>query len=103
MVARLLVVAFAFALAAAAQPAVTIRAGLIYDAEGDIFLDDQPLRSQPAKFVVMPAVSELRSEDGRVTVLLNPGASLELEQHSSVRMITTALDNTDGGRRWHRG
>jgi len=77
-----------------AQSVISARSGLVPLVEGDVFLQDQKIE---AKFGNFPEVKEkavLRTADGRVEVLLNPGVFLRLGERSALRMITNRLIDT---------
>jgi hypothetical protein len=77
-----------------AQNVISARSGLVDYVEGDVLLGDQKIE---AKFGNFPEVKEkavLRTEEGRVEVLLNPGVFLRMGENSSFRMITNRLIDT---------
>ncbi|HTW67177.1 MAG TPA: hypothetical protein VME17_21305 [Bryobacteraceae bacterium] len=81
-------------LPALAQSVISARSGLINFADGSVFLDDQRVEQKSGKFDQMNNGSELRTQDGRVEVLLTPGTFLRMGPNSAIRMISNELDNT---------
>jgi hypothetical protein len=62
--------------------------------EGTVLIDDQPLATKAGTFASVPQGSTLRTEQGRAEILLMPGVFLRVDEHSSIRMLSNALDNT---------
>lgn len=81
-------------LPAFAQSVISAHSGLINHADGSVFLDDQRVEQKTGKFDQMNNGSELRTQDGRVEVLLTPGTFLRMGPNSAIRMISNDLDNT---------
>jgi hypothetical protein len=81
-------------LPAFAQSVISAHSGLINFADGSVFLDDQRVEQKTGKFDQMNNGSELRTQDGRVEVLLTPGTFLRMGPNSAIRMISNELDNT---------
>lgn len=81
-------------LPATAQSVISAHSGLIHFFDGSVLLDDQPIHQQTGKFQQMNNGSELRTEDGRVEVLLTPGTFLRLGANTAIRMISNQLENT---------
>ncbi len=82
------------ALPAAAQSVISAHSGLLHFSEGSVFLDDQRVEQKTGKFGQMNNGSELRTQDGRVEVLLTPGTFLRLGANSAIRMVSNQLDDT---------
>lgn len=84
---------------AAAQTAVSARAGMINVAEGDVFfLDDrgaapQRVEPRPNELLSMKDGQTLRTEEGRAEVLLTPGAFLRLGESGAVRLLSGRLSS----------
>lgn len=81
-------------LPASAQSVISAHAGLIQFSDGSVFLDDQRVEQKTGKFDQMNNGSELRTQDGRVEVLLTPGTFLRMGANSAIRMISNRLDDT---------
>jgi hypothetical protein len=79
---------------ASAQSVISAHSGLIHFSDGSVFLDDQRVEQKAGKFGQMNNGSELRTQDGRVEVLLSPGTFLRMGANSAVRMISNQLDDT---------
>jgi hypothetical protein len=84
----------ACASAAFGQQVISARSGLIHYVEGRVTLDGKPVEVKIASFTDMKDNSELRSEDGRAEVLLNPGAFLRLGENSAIRMVSSKLTDS---------
>jgi hypothetical protein len=76
------------------QSVISAHSGLIHYVEGRVLLDSQPVEVKIATFPEMKENMELRSEDGRAEVLLNPGAFLRLGENSAVRMVSNKLSDS---------
>ena len=77
-----------------AQAVVSTHSGLLNFYEGTVLLDDQVVNQQTGTFASLKEGSTLRTEKGRSELLLTPGVFLRLDEHSAVRMVTSALSNT---------
>jgi len=80
--------------AAYGQSVISARSGLIHYVEGRVLLDGKPVEVKIATFPEVKENMELRSEDGRAEVLLNPGAFLRLGENSAVRMVSDKLSDS---------
>ena len=80
--------------AAWAQYVVNARAGTVNYSEGEVFLNGQPAPATPLKFPELRPGQELRTDNGRVEVLLGPGVFLRLGEHGALRMLDSRLENT---------
>src|SRR5689334_8339432 len=80
--------------AAFAQSVISAHSGLIHYVEGSVLLDSKPVEVKIATFPDLKENSELRSEDGRAEVLLNPGAFLRMGENSSIRMVSNKLTDS---------
>lgn len=77
---------------AAAQSVISAKAGLVHYTEGVVTVDGQPAEHKiKGKFVELATGQELKTEEGRAEVLLTPGSTLRLAEHSSLRMLSTTL------------
>jgi hypothetical protein len=81
-------------LPAFAQTVISAHSGLIHFSDGSVFLDDQRVEQKTGKFGQMNNGSELRTQDGRVELLLTPGTFLRMGPNSAIRMVSNDLDNT---------
>lgn len=80
--------------AAFAQTVISAHSGLIHYVEGRVLLDGKPVEVKITSFPEVKENMELRTEDGRAEVLLNPGVFLRLAENSSVRMVANKLSDT---------
>jgi len=82
------------ALPAAGQTVISARSGVIHFFEGSVYLNDQPLESQPGRFASMAPGAELRTAQGSAEVLLTPGFFLRIGERSAIRMVADDLADT---------
>jgi len=76
------------------QSVISAHSGLIHYVEGRVLLDSQPVEVKIATFPDMKENMELRTEDGRAEILLNPGAFLRVGENSAVRMVSNKLTDS---------
>ena len=76
------------------QSVISAHSGLIHYVEGQVLLDSQPVEVKIATFPDMKENMELRTEDGRAEILLNPGAFLRVGENSAVRMVSNKLTDS---------
>jgi len=79
---------------APAQLAISGQSGLIHYTEGRVFVNDQFIEPKFGEFPQMKENQQLRTEDGRVEVLLTPGVFLRLGENGALRMLNTQLFDT---------
>jgi hypothetical protein len=84
----------ALGVAATAQSVISTRSGVIHFFEGTVYVGNEPLEAHLGKFPILPQGGELRTELGRVEVLLTPGVFLRLGQQSAIRMVANSLADT---------
>ena len=77
-----------------AQHVVSARSGTVNFTEGSVQLDGRKVESSITRYPEVKEGSVLRTEDGRAEVLLTPGVTLRLGDHSSFKMITSRLIDT---------
>ncbi len=87
-------VAEAASLVASAQSVISAKSGLIHYAEGRVYLGDQLVESKFGEFPDIKENAQVRTEDGRVEILLTPGVFLRLGENSAIRMVTNRLIDT---------
>lgn len=90
----LICAALALAAPAAAQVAISAKAGMVHVADGEVFLAGKPLEMQPNSFPDIKEGQVMRTEEGRVEVLLAPGTFLRMGEHSAFKMISNRLIDT---------
>ena len=84
-----------FAISSYAQSVISARSGTIHYVEGKVLLDGQEISPKFGEFPAMSNGSVLRTTDqGRAEVLLSPGAILRVGESSSIRMVASALTDT---------
>ena len=79
---------------ASAQSVISAKSGIIHYVEGRVFLNDQLIESKFGEFPDIKENQQVRTEQGRVEVLLTPGVFLRLGENSAIRMITNRLIDT---------
>jgi FecR protein len=80
--------------AAFAQTVISAHSGLIHYVEGRVLLDGKPVEVKVTNFPEVKENMELRTEDGRAEILLNPGVFLRLSENSAIRMVANKLSDT---------
>src|SRR5580658_3926673 len=76
------------------QSVISARSGLVNFFEGVVFLDGQPLARKSGTFPRMREGSTLSTQSGRAEVLLTPDTYLRIGEDSGIRMISSAIDDT---------
>jgi hypothetical protein len=79
---------------ASGQSVISARSGLVNFFEGVVFLDGQPLERKPGMFPRLREGSTLVTESGRAEVLLTPDTYIRIGEDSSIRMISSDIDDT---------
>jgi hypothetical protein len=77
--------------AALAQNVISAKAGLVHVVEGDVYLNDQKIQPKITEFPDIKEGNILKTGEGRVEVLLSPGAFLRMAEDSSFQMVSTRL------------
>jgi hypothetical protein len=85
---------FFITLHSSGQAVISVHSGVVQFSEGSVFIDDQALDQKFGSFPNVKEGSTLRTEQGRAEILLTPGVFLRVDQHSSVRMLSSALTDT---------
>jgi hypothetical protein len=94
MVTRSLAVLLALVPAAWAQAVISAHSGMVNFVAGDVKLAGQPVKLNGAIFPDVKIGQTLSTEAGRVEVLLTPGVFLRLDNHTSFRMVSNKLSDT---------
>jgi hypothetical protein len=76
------------------QSVISARSGLIHYVEGRVLLDGKPVEVKITAFPEIKEGKELRTEDGRAEVLLNPGVFLRMGENSALRMVSNKLSDS---------
>jgi hypothetical protein len=82
------------AMSASAQYVVSAHSGLLNKVEGQVNLEGKAVDPKFGEFPQMKNGETLATEDGRVEVLLTPGAFLRVNENSSFQMINNKLADT---------
>jgi hypothetical protein len=77
-----------------AQRVVSARSGTVNLTEGAVELDGRKLESSITRYPEVKEGGVLRTDDGRAEVLLTPGVTLRVGDHSSFKMLTNRLIDT---------
>lgn len=93
-VLAILIGAGALGATAHAQSVISVRSGIIHHAEGKVFLADNLVEPKFGQFPEMKPESVLRTEEGRVEVLLTPGVFLRMGEDSAFRLVNNKLEDT---------
>ena len=78
-------------LTAMAQSVISAKAGLIHYVEGDVMVNDQKIVLKESKFLDLKNKEILKTDEGRVELLLAPGSILRLSAKSAVRMDMNSI------------
>jgi hypothetical protein len=79
---------------ASAQSVISAKSGIVHYVEGRVFLNNELVETKFGQFPDIKENQELRTEEGRVEVLLTPGVFLRLGENGSIRMVTNRLIDT---------
>jgi hypothetical protein len=82
------------AIPAAAQPVISARSGVVSYGEGAVYIGNQAWEPSSSQFDAIKENTVVRTEGGRVEVLLVPGSFLRLGENSSFRLLTNRLIDT---------
>jgi hypothetical protein len=74
-----------------AQHVISARSGLVDLVDGAAFLGDKKVEAKNGSFPEVKENAVLKTTDGRVEVLLNPGVFLRMGENSSMRMLSNRL------------
>jgi len=87
--------AVTLAVALQAQSVISAHSGTVHYVEGKVLLNDQEISPRFGEFPAMDNGAVLKTTaEGRVEVLLVPGAILRLGESSSIRMVSNSLTDT---------
>jgi len=79
---------------ASAQPIISAKSGVIASVEGKVLLDNAELQESVTHFPEMKEGSVLRTEDGRVELMLPPGFMLRMSENGALKMLANRLIDT---------
>src|SRR3981081_3809939 len=77
-----------------AQSVISAHSGLVHYVEGQVLLDGKPVEVKITAFPEIKEGKELRTEDGRAEILLNPGVFLRMGENSAIRMVSNKLSDS---------
>jgi hypothetical protein len=77
-----------------AQQAISAQSGMVHYIEGSVYANGKAVEPKFGQFPALRAGEELRTEDGKAELLLTPGAFLRVAEHSSVRILSNRLTDT---------
>jgi hypothetical protein len=80
-------------ISSSAQPVIAARSSLLSYADGKVLLNNQAVKVSATRFPQVKQNDVVRTEAGRAEVLIEPCASLRLNQDSSFRMVLDDLSN----------
>ena len=82
------------AVSAWGQNAISAKSGMVNHVEGQVLLDGKAVEPKFGDFPQVNNEQTLSTEEGRVEVLLTPGAFLRLAESSSFKMLSNRLTDT---------
>jgi hypothetical protein len=89
------VATLAFAVvSASAQPIISAKSGVIAGVEGKVLINDDEVQASVTHFPEVKENSVLRTEDGRVELMLPPGFMLRMGENGSLKMLANRLIDT---------
>ena len=77
-----------------AQAVISARSGMVNFVEGGVQLAGQPVKLDGAIFPEVKVGQVFSTQSGHAEILLTPGVFLRLDRHSSFRMISNKLTDT---------
>ena len=93
LAAAVAILAFA-AVSASAQPIISAKSGVIAGMEGKVLLNNEEVQQSVTHFPEVKEGSVLRTEDGRVEVMLPPGFMLRMGENGALKMLANRLIDT---------
>jgi hypothetical protein len=79
---------------ASAQPIISAKSGVIANVEGKVLIDNAEVQQSVTHFPEVKEGATLRTEDGRVELMLPPGFMLRMGENGSVKMLSNRLIDT---------
>jgi hypothetical protein len=76
---------------ARAQTVVSATGGLVHYSEGRVFIDERPLLHYPTHFIHLKEGQRLRTERGRVELMLIPDVLVRLDGAAEIEMVSARL------------
>src|ERR1035438_9813107 len=79
---------------ASAQPIISAKSGVIAGVEGKVLLNNEAVQQSVTHFPEVKEGAVLRTEDGRVEVMLPPGFMLRMGENGALKMLANRLIDT---------
>lgn len=79
---------------APAQYMISAHSGVVQHVEGTAYLNDNQVEPRAGEFPSIKENQVFRTQEGMAEVLLTPGVFLRLGENSSIRMVSTKLEDT---------
>src|SRR5208282_2298362 len=86
--------ASAIAVTASAQPIISAKSGVIAGVEGKVLINNEEVQQSVTHFPEVKEGSVLRTEDGRVELMLPPGFMLRMGENGALKMLANRLIDT---------
>jgi hypothetical protein len=77
-----------------AQPIMSAKSGVVASVEGKVLIDNAELKDSATHFPEVKEGSVLRTEDGRVELMLPPGFMLRMGENGALKMMSNRLIDT---------
>ena len=77
-----------------AQYMISAHSGVVQYVEGSAYLNDNQIEPRAGEFPSIKENQVFRTAEGMAEVLLTPGVFLRMGENSSIRMVSTKLDDT---------
>ena len=72
---------------APAQEIISVRAGFLHHAEGEVFVADKPVKHDPARKLHVEMNEHLRTGKGRAEMMFALGTMIRLDENSELEMV----------------
>jgi hypothetical protein len=92
--ATIAILAIAAAVSASAQPILSAKSGVIAGVEGKVLIDNDQVQPSVTHFPEVKEGAVLRTEDGRVELMLPPGFMLRMGENGTLKMLANRLIDT---------
>lgn len=79
---------------ASAQPIISAKSGVVAGVEGKVLIDNAEVQQSVTHFPEVKEGSVLRTEDGRVELMLPPGFMLRMGENGTLKMLANRLVDT---------
>ena len=88
------ILGLAIVVSASAQPIISAKSGVIAGMEGKVLINNEEVQQSVTHFPEVKEGSVLRTEDGRVELMLPPGFMLRLGENGTLKMLANRLIDT---------